>query len=274
MNEENLISKIKEAAAFILQSCAFRPKMAVILGSGLGDYGDLLEGAQYIDYKDIPHFPVSTVQSHKGRFAVNEKVLCMQGRFHYYEGYSMEEVTFPIRVMREIGIETLLVTNASGGVNCEFSCGDFMIIEDHINFMGANPLRGKNLDAFGPRFPDMSNAYDRKLREEIEKTALALGIAVKKGVYMAFSGPSFETPSEIKMARTMGADAVGMSTVPEVITADHCGMKVMGISLITNMASGVTGEPLSHEEVMETGERVKPVFMKLVEALVERQYRK
>ena len=274
MCEKSLSNEIKEAAEYILQNCAFRPKMAVILGSGLGDYGDSLKEAQYIDYRNIPHFPVSTVQSHKGRFAVNEKVLCMQGRFHYYEGYSMEEVTFPIRVMKETGIETLLVTNASGGVNKGFSCGDFMVIKDHINFMGANPLRGKNMDDFGPRFPDMSNAYDRKLREEIEKTAHNLGIALKTGVYMAFSGPSFETPAEIKMARAMGADAVGMSTVPEVIIANHCGMKVMGISLITNMASGVTGEPLSHEEVMETGERVKPVFMKLVEALVEKQYGK
>lgn len=261
--------KIKEAASYIQQNCIYRPKVAVILGSGLGSYGDSLTDAKHFHYQDIPHFPVSTVEGHAGKFVITEQVLCMQGRFHYYEGYDMESVTFPIRVMKQIGIEKLIVTNAAGGVNKAFECGDLMLITDHINMLGKNPLIGKNIDSFGLRFPDMSEAYSKDMIETAKKSAKKINLSLKGGIYMYFSGPSFETPAEVRAARILGADAVGMSTVPEVIVANHCGIKVLGISCVTNMAAGVVEQPLSHIEVMETTERVKTKFVELVKTLVE-----
>ena len=261
---------ILNAAEYIKSKTKYRPKIALILGSGLGDYGDTLPGAEYIDYKDIPNFPVSTVDGHKGRFAINKDVLCMQGRFHFYEGYSLQEVTFPIRVMKVLGIESLIITNAAGGVNLSFDGGTLMMINDHINFLGTNPLIGRNIDEMGVRFPDMTHCYNEEYRNIAKECAKELGIDLKEGVYMAFTGPSYETPAEIRMARVMGADAVGMSTVPEAIVANHCGIKIIGISCITNMAAGVTGKALSHEEVTETAAKVKGQFTALVEKIVEK----
>lgn len=262
--------KIKDASEYILQNTLKRPKIGIILGSGLGDYAESLENVDYLEYKKIPHFPVSTIQGHKGRFVISDDVICMQGRFHFYEGYPMKEVTIPIRVMKKIGIEKLIITNAAGGVNTDFNAGDLMIIQDHINFMGANPLMGRNNDDFGDRFPDMSEAYDKDMIKITEDTANKIGIDIKKGVYMAFSGPSYETPAEVKMSRILGADAVGMSTVPEVIVANHSGIKVLGISCITNMAAGVLNKPLTHEEVIENSSKSKDKFIKLINELLKK----
>ena len=223
----------------------------------------------------MPNFPISTVEGHEGRLVIGtlqgKTVVAMQGRFHYYEGYKMEEVTFPIRVMKLLGVKTLIVTNAAGAVNTSFKPGDLMIITDHINLSGNNPLIGKNLDLFGPRFPDMSNAYNKELRKIAKNVANSINIDIKEGVYAMMSGPTYETPAEIKMIRTLGGDAVGMSTVPEVIVANHCGMKVVGISCITNMAAGILEQPLNHEEVIETSNQVKNNFIKLMETLVNSQ---
>ncbi|MFD6430710.1 purine nucleoside phosphorylase I, inosine and guanosine-specific, partial [Bacillus velezensis] len=225
-------------------------------------------------YETIPDFPVSTVEGHAGQLVMGTlegvQVIAMQGRFHYYEGYSMDQVTFPVRVMKALGVESLVVTNAAGGINTEFRAGDLMIITDHINFTGTNPLIGPNEAEFGPRFPDMSEAYDKELSSLAEKTADELGIPVQKGVYTAVTGPSYETPAEVRFLRTMGSDAVGMSTVPEVIVANHAGMRVLGISCISNAAAGILDQPLSHEEVMEMTEKVKGGFLKLVKAVVAR----
>lgn len=264
----DLQKKINEAAEYILKNTKYAPKIGVILGSGLGGYGDILENAEYFNYADIPNFPISTVVGHKGRFVITDNVICMQGRFHFYEGYTMQQVTFPIRVMKKLGVNILLVTNASGGVNESFNCGDLMVITDHINFMGTNPLIGTNLDEFGPRFPDMSECYNKNYIDMVMSIGNKMGIKLQKGVYTAFTGPSFETPAEVRMARTMGGDAVGMSTVPEVITAVHCGINVIGISCITNHAAGVTNQPLSHVEVIETTEAVKPIFTKLLQNII------
>lgn len=260
-------SKIKKAAEYLKQNCAYRPKIGVILGSGLGSYGDSLKNAKTISYQDIPNFPVSTVEGHAGKFIITEQVICMQGRFHYYEGYDMEQVTFPIRVMKLLGVENLIVTNAAGGVNQSFGCGDLMLITDHINMLGKNPLIGKNIDSFGIRFPDMSEAYAKYLIAAAKNVAQKINLPLKEGIYMYFSGPSFETPAEVRAARILGADAVGMSTVPEVIIANHCGIKVLGISCITNMAAGVVEQPLSHIEVMETTEKVKEKFVEFIKEL-------
>lgn len=261
--------KIKEAAAYLKKKCSHKPKIGVILGSGLGEFGDQLEAADYFNYQEIPHFPISTVEGHKGRFAVTKDFLCMQGRFHFYEGYTMKEVTFPIRVMKELGIEKLVITNAAGGVNRDFEGGSLMVITDHINLMGDNPLIGENLDSFGPRFPDMSEAYCREYREKAFEIGEKLDIPMERGVYVGFSGPNYETPAEVRMARILGGDAVGMSTVPEVIAARHCGIKVLGISCITNMAAGVSGKPLCHEEVTKTANAVKGQFIQLLSGVLD-----
>lgn len=250
-------SKLQQAANYLQQNCPHRPKVGVILGSGLGSYGDSLADAMYFPYQDIPNFPISTVEGHAGRFVITDKVICMQGRFHYYEGYDMNDVTFPIRVMKLLGVEKLIVTNAAGGVNRAFIGGDLMLITDHINMLGKNPLIGKNLDSFGIRFPDMSEAYSKNLIQIAKKVGKKIGLDLKEGIYMYFSGPSFETPAEVRAAAILGADAVGMSTVPEVIIANHCGIQVLGISCVTNMAAGVVEQPLSHIEVMETTEKSK-----------------
>lgn len=269
---ENLLDKMQEAAMYITSRVGAEPlQIGMVLGSGLGDLADELTDSVSISYKDIPHFPVSTVFGHKGRLVAGmlegKRVLCMQGRFHFYEGYGMDQVVFPIQVMHALGIKNLLVTNAAGGVNTSFSVGDLMLIVDHIRLIADNPMRGPNQEQLGERFFDMSNAYDKDLSDLARKQAKALGQKLQEGVYMFFAGPSFETPAEVRAARILGADAVGMSTAPEAIAASHMHMKVLGISCITNMAAGVLDQKLSHDEVMETGERVKTSFIALVRAI-------
>lgn len=250
----------------------FRPKIALILGSGLGDYGEEISIEKTISYHDIEGFPVSTVPGHKGRFLFgyveNVPVVIMQGRVHYYEGYSMTDVVLPVRLMKLMGAEVLFLTNASGGVNHEFSAGDFMLIQDQIADFVPSPLIGANIEELGPRFCDMSEVYDKKLREIIKDTAKELGIPLKEGVYIQLTGPNFETPAEVRMCRILGADAVGMSTACEGIAANHMGMKICGISCISNLACGMTEEPLSHEEVQATADRVAPLFKKLITASI------
>ena len=251
---------------------ARKPQIGMVLGSGLGDMADSIEDPAIIDYHDIPHFPVSTVQGHKGRLVIGtlegKTVLCMQGRFHYYEGWSMEEVVYPIRTMKMLGINNLFLTNAAGCVNKEWQPGDLMLISDHIKLIADSPLRGRNPDMLGERFFDMTHAYDMMLQETAEKAASGLGINLRKGIYMLFSGPSFETPAEVRFIRMAGADAVGMSTVPEAIAAAHMKMHTIGISCLTNMAAGILDQPLNHEEVLETGERVRKSFSALVRSII------
>lgn len=266
--------KIQNAAQFLKSKYENQPKIGLILGSGLGVLADEIENPVKITYRNIPDFPVSTVEGHAGQLVFgkidNVEVVAMQGRFHYYEGYSFEKVTFPVRVMKELGVEILIVTNAAGGVNEKFTPGDLMIINDHINNMGSNPLIGPNDSRLGVRFPDMSEAYSKELRTIAKKIAKSLNIEIQEGVYVGNTGPTYETPAEVRMIRTMGGDAVGMSTVPEVIVARHAGMKVMGISCISNMAAGILDQPLNHEEVIETTEKVKSNFLLYVKELVKR----
>lgn len=247
------------------------PKTGIILGSGLGELAQEIEGIS-IPYSDIPGFRTSSVQGHEGSLVIGnlcgKAVVAMKGRFHFYEGHSMSDVIFPIRVMKLLGIEQLIVTNAAGGVNTGFRPGDLMLINDHINMLGTNPLIGKNFDELGPRFPDMSQAYNKDLLRIAKNVANELGIEVKEGVYTAVTGPCYETPAEVRMLRTLGADAVGMSTVPEVITANHMKLKVLGISCITNMACGILDKPLSHDEVIETTNTVKLNFSKLIKTII------
>ncbi len=245
----------------------FIPDVALVLGSGLGDYADGIKQEAVLDYKDIEGFPVSTVAGHKGRFVFgyvgDVKVVVMQGRVHYYEGYSMEDVVLPIRLMKLMGAKVLFLTNAAGGVNYDYHAGDFMLISDQI-CMAPSPLIGENADEIGPRFPDMSNIYDRDLREVVRNAAKDLGIPLQEGVYIQLTGPNYESPAEIRMVRTLGADAVGMSTACEAIAANHCGLKTVGISCISNLACGITDKPLTHKEVQETADRVAPLFKKLI----------
>ncbi len=268
------IEHIKESAEYLGKRLNIKPEIAIVLGSGLGVMAEEIEDAVEITYADIPNFPVSTVEGHAGKLVAGKlrgkPVLAMKGRFHYYEGYSMDQVVFPIRVMKMLGIKNLIVTNAAGGINKEFSPGDLMLIKDHIKFFSESPLRGKNIDAFGPRFNDMSNAYTLSLRELAKEIAYGLGLTIREGVYGFMPGPSYETPAEIRMLQILGADAVGMSTVPEVIVAAHAGMKVLGISCITNMAAGILDKPLCHEEVVETAERAREKFITLVKAIIEK----
>lgn len=267
-------NKIQNAANFLKGKYQQQPKIGLILGSGLGVLGDEIENPVKIPYNEIPDFPVSTVEGHAGQLvfgALNGvQVVAMQGRFHFYEGYSFDKVTFPVRVMKEIGVETIFVTNAAGGVNESFEPGDLMLISDHINNMGSNPLIGPNDSKLGVRFPDMSEAYSKELRAIARSTAEELQIKVQEGVYVGNTGPTYETPAEIRMIRLWGGDAVGMSTVPEVIIARHSGMKVLGISCISNMAAGILDQPLNHEEVIETTEKVKVNFLKFVKELVKK----
>lgn len=264
----NYTNKINESVAFLESKINSKPRIGIILGSGLGGLADLIEEPIYIQYEDIPNFPISTVEGHAGRLVFGKlqgvDIVAMQGRFHYYEGYPIHDVVFPVRVMTGIGIETLIVTNAAGGVNESFRPGDLMIINDHINYAGVNPLIGKNLDNKGPRFVDMTWAYDKELIKIAKNSAKKLKLNIKEGVYMWFSGPTYETPAEIKLASILGADAVGMSTVPEVIIANHEGIKVLGISCITNMAAGILDQPLDHNEVVETSLKVKDEFQSFI----------
>ena len=267
--------QVQEAAAYVRSALdGRRPEIAITLGSGLGDLAERLDAPLTIPYKEIPHFPVSTVSGHKGQFVCGKlggkEVLCMQGHFHYYEGYDLKQVTMPVRVMKLLGIDSLLVTNAAGGINTGFHAGTLMLIEDHLNLTGENPLIGENLDAFGDRFFDMTVAYDKEYRTLAKATAEELNIPLATGVYAWLTGPNFETPAEIRYLRTIGADAVGMSTVPEVLVARHSGIRVLGISCITNLAAGMTDNTLSHEEVKETADRVQNEFIRLVTGIVSR----
>src|SRR5699024_1006900 len=263
-----LINKITEATKYINENTDYKPKIGLILGSGLGILADEIEEANKLKYESIPNFPQSTVEGHEGQLVFgklqDKEVVAMQGRFHYYEGYSMEQVTFPVRVMKALGVDTIIVTNAAGGINKNYIPGDLMIIEDQINYTGQNPLIGPNDENLGDRFPDMSQPYHHNLITHAQECAESLSINVQKGVYVGVTGPTYETPAEIKMFQTMGADAVGMSTVPEVIVANHAKMKVLGISCITNMAAGILDTSLSHEDVIKTSEKVKDKFELLI----------
>ena len=262
-----LYDQLLETKQFLQSNGVQSIDFGLILGSGLGELATEVENPVIFDYKDIPNFPVSTVVGHAGRLVYGElsgkKVLIMDGRFHFYEGYPMETVTFPIRLMKLLEVETMIVTNSAGGSNPNFKPGDLMLITDHINITGTNPLIGANDDRFGPRFPDMSHAYPEYGQEVVRKAAKELKINIKEGVYMGYSGPTYETPAEIRFTQAVGGDAVGMSTVPEVIVANHAGIKVIGISCITNLAAGMQAN-LNHEEVVETTQRVKEVFKSLV----------
>lgn len=270
--ENPVYEKLKRCLHSVQEKVDFVPEIALVLGSGLGNYGEQIRVVQTVDYHEIEGFPVSTVQGHKGRFLFgyieDVPVVAMQGRVHYYEGYAMSDVVLPIRLMHALGARILFLTNAAGGVNPEFAAGDFMLIKDQIASFVPSPLIGPNLDELGVRFPDMSQVYDKGLMGIIRKTAEKLCIPLQEGTYIQLTGPNFETPAEVRMCRILGADAVGMSTACEAIVANHMGMKVCGISCISNLACGLTENPLSHQEVQETADRVAPLFEQLVTAAV------
>lgn len=271
---ETLYERAEHAARFIRSrlAAADEARVALVLGSGLGAFADALEDAEALDYEEIPGFARPTVEGHAGRLVVGRTggatVAAMQGRFHFYEGYMLEEVTFPVRVLGLLGVKGLILTNAAGGLNNSFEQGSLVVISDHLNLLGANPLLGKNDERFGPRFPDMSEVYDREYQEVAVCEAHAMGVELRRGIYAALTGPSYETPAEIRMLRLLGADAVGMSTVPEAIVARQMGLRVLGISCITNMAAGVLDKPINHEEVIETGERVRETFAELLRRVI------
>ena len=268
-----MLEKIQETASFLRSKMTTRPETAIILGTGLGSLIHEITDKNEISYSDIPNFPVSTVEGHSGKLIFgklgNKDIIAMQGRFHYYEGYSMQDVTFPVRVMRELGIKTLFVSNAAGGTNANFEIGDLMVITDHINFFPEHPLRGKNI-SYGPRFPDMSEPYSKDLIAKAKEIAIEKGIKLQEGVYLGTQGPTYETPAEYKMFRVWGADAVGMSTVPEVIVANHCGIKVFGVSVITDL--GVEGKivEVSHEEVQKAADEAQPRMTTIMRELINR----
>lgn len=267
-----LENRINAAFDYIRSITDAKPIMGIVLGSGLGDFCDRLENQTVVPFELIPDFPVATVESHCGEFVFgthcNKSIVALRGRLHYYEGYTQQEITMPVRIMKKLGVSTLLLTNAAGGINLSYSTGALMLISDHLNFSGTNPLIGKNLDQFGLRFPDMSDIYNKELRQKLKSKALEEGITLEEGIYAMYSGPSFETPAEIRFFRSAGADAVGMSTAPEAIIANHSGMYVMGISCITNMAAGVLEGKLSHIEVTETAARVRETFIRVVELAI------
>jgi len=265
---------VQRAADFLRERVPDLPSVAVVLGSGLGDFADALQHAVTIPYAEIPQWPASAVVGHAGTLVVGsiagKRVAALSGRAHFYEGHSMTVATFATRVMRALDVRTLVLTNAAGGINLNFKPGTLMVIDDHINLMGTNPLVGANDDRFGPRFPDMTEAYSKRLRQVADEAARSRHVSVAHGVYVAVHGPSYETPAEIRYLRTIGADAVGMSTVPETIVANHMGMEVLGISCITNPAAGVLPQPLVHDEVMAVARRVRGEFSALLEAVIER----
>jgi len=269
-----LYEDVHEAADFIRARVADVPDVAVVLGSGLGAFADRLEGGTVLPYAEIPHWPPTGVVGHSGRLVLGRlagrQVAALAGRAHFYEGHSPGRVTFATRVMGALGVPALVLTNAAGGINTGFAPGTVMVIRDHINLMGSNPLIGPNDDRFGPRFPDMTHVYDPGLRAAADQAAGALGLTLPHGVYVGLHGPSYETPAEIRYLRTIGADAVGMSTVPEAIVARHMGMAVLGLSCITNPAAGVLPEPLRHEEVMEVARRVSAQFVAILEGIIAR----
>ncbi|TSB46569.1 purine-nucleoside phosphorylase [Alkalicoccobacillus porphyridii] len=265
--------ELSQTAEFIQQHLVQPPEIGLILGSGLGVLADEIENPVKLPYEDIHNFPVSTVEGHAGQLVAGtiagKQVIAMQGRFHFYEGYTMEEVVFPVRVMKQLGVKQLIVTNAAGAVNESFSVGDLMIIKDHINNQSANPLIGPNDASLGLRFTDMSNAYSKRLRDIALNKAKELQVSIQEGTYVANTGPCYETPAEVKMARMLGGDAVGMSTVPEVIAARHAGLEVLGISCLSNMGAGILPQPLNHEEVIEVTEKVRASFLGLVKAIIK-----
>ena len=269
---EPLYERAEHAARFLRSRHSEEVRTALVLGSGLGAFADEVEGATSIPYAEIPGFARPTVEGHAGRLVLGRvsgvPVAVMQGRFHYYEGYSFDEVTFPVRTLTLLGVKNLLLTNAAGGLNNSFSQGSLIVISDHLNLMGANPLRGPNDERFGPRFPDLSAVYDHEFQETAIREAHEMGIELRRGVYAALQGPSYETPAEIRMLRLLGADAVGMSTVPEAIVARQAGVRVLGISCITNMAAGVLDRPIDHAEVIETGEQVRETFSELLRRVI------
>jgi purine-nucleoside phosphorylase len=269
---DTVFEKATAAAEFVGRKTESRPKIAIVLGSGLGAFAEQLEGATAISFAEIPHFPQSTVPGHSGKLVIGKvsgvPVAVMQGRVHAYEGYSSEEVTFPVRVLGRMGVRTLVLTNAAGGINEGLRQGQLVLIADHINLSGRNPAAGRNDERLGPRFFDMSEAYSSRLRELAHDAARAMEFRLDEGVYLSVLGPSFETPAEIRAFRTMGADLVGMSTVQETIVARHMGIEVLGISCVTNLAAGIQKEPLSHEEVMETGRAVEAQLAGLLTRLV------
>lgn len=262
------------AAELVRGKSHVMPSIAVILGSGLGEFAATLSNAVSVPYGHIPHWPASTVVGHEGRLVMGgiggRKVAALSGRVHYYEGFDMRTVTFAARVLGVLGVKTLILTNAAGGVNMKLTPGALMVIDDHVNLLGSNPLVGPNDDRFGTRFPDMTEVYSSRLRQLADESASALGFSLAHGVYVAWNGPSYETPAEIRYLRLIGADAVGMSTVPEAIVARHMGMDVLGVSCITNMAAGVLPQPLSHDEVLETARRVRGQFISLLEGIIGR----
>lgn len=270
---KNLLELINETNSFIKERINCTPEIGLILGSGLGTLADEIENSVELSYDEIPNFPTSTVDGHEGKLVIGElegkKVVAMQGRFHYYEGYKLQEVTFPVRVMKALGIQILLVTNACGGMTKSYYPGALTVITDHINLIGDNPLIGKNYDELGPRFPDMSSAYDKDLIELVEKVSQKLDIKIEKGVYAAISGPNYLSRAELRMLRNLGGDLVGMSTVPEVIVAKHSGLKVLGISCVTDMAIADEIESISHEEVVKVANETKPKFVKLVKGILK-----
>ncbi|MDQ4121306.1 MAG: purine-nucleoside phosphorylase [Acidobacteriota bacterium] len=267
-----IYEKAQEAAQFIKSQFDREIQVALVLGSGLGAFANEIENATTISYEQIPHFARSTVEGHAGRLVLGEvegvSVAIQQGRFHYYEGYDLLEVTFPIRVFGLLGIKNLILTNAAGSINSNFKPGSLMLIRDHLNLMGVNPLCGKNDERFGPRFPDMTEVYSRKYQEIAKTMAKEMNLDLRRGVYCALSGPTYETPAEIHYLRYVGADAVGMSTVPEAIVARHQGMKIMAISCISNFAAGISEENINHEEVMEIGQRVAETFKNLLKRVI------
>lgn len=268
------IERLRESINYIESKISEKPEIAIILGSGLGGLGDKIDNKTIIKYEDIPNFPESTVVGHAGQLVygelANKKVIAMQGRFHFYEGYDIQDVVLPTRVMLGLGVKNLIVTNAAGGVDTGYVPGNLMLITDHINFTGVNPLIGRNYDELGPRFVDMSQVYDRELLNIARETAKDLKIDLKEGAYMWMTGPNYETATEVRMARALGASAVGMSTVPEVLVAAHQGVPVLGISCITNMAAGILDEALNHEEVIETSNMAREKFETLVTKVIEK----
>ena len=269
-----MYKKLEKCLKSIREKTDFKPEKAVILGSGLGDYAEKIKIEKIVKYTDIEDFPVSTVQGHKGQFVFgyveDVPVVLMQGRVHYYEGYPMQDVALPTRLMGMMGAKKILLTNAAGGVNTSFHAGDLMLIRDHISVFAPNPLIGANMDELGLRFPDMSHVYDKDLQQIIRETAKENGIYLQEGIYTQLTGPSFESPAEIRMLRTLGCDAVGMSTVVEAIAANHMGMRICGISCISNLAAGMTDQPLNHEEVQEAADMAAPRFKKLVTESVKK----
>jgi len=269
-----LYERAEHAARIVRSRTTETPRIAIILGSGLGGFADDFDEAVHIPYEEITGFARSTAEGHAGRLVIGKidqvPLIAMQGRVHFYEGYSLEQVTFPIRTFKLLGVKTLILTNAAGGVNVQLTQGALMVISDHLNLMGDNPLRGPNDQRFGPRFPDMTSAYSPELQEIAVEEARSLGVEIRRGIYAALAGPSYETPAEIHLLRNLGADAVGMSTVPEVIVARQMNIEVLGISCITNMAAGISDEPINHEEVMATGDRVRETFTQLLRRVVGR----